>query len=42
VTARREVVPPDLGGKATTQQVTDAVIAAIRGANLSETPGVDS
>ncbi|MBI2255534.1 MAG: tartrate dehydrogenase [Proteobacteria bacterium] len=33
VTARREVVPPDLGGKATTVQVTDAVIAAVRGAN---------
>jgi tartrate dehydrogenase/decarboxylase / D-malate dehydrogenase len=33
VTSRREAVPPDLGGKATTRQVTDAVIAAIRGAN---------
>jgi tartrate dehydrogenase/decarboxylase/D-malate dehydrogenase len=33
VTARREVVPPDLGGNATTRQVTDAVISAIRGAN---------
>ncbi len=33
VTARKEVVPPDLGGKATTVQVTDAVIAAVRGAN---------
>ena len=34
VTSRREAVPPDLGGKATTAQMTDAVIAAIRGANL--------
>jgi len=34
VTARREAVSPDLGGGATTQQVTDAVIAAIRGVNL--------
>jgi isocitrate/isopropylmalate dehydrogenase len=34
VTGRREAVPPDLGGKATTQQMTDAVIGAIRGANL--------
>jgi tartrate dehydrogenase/decarboxylase/D-malate dehydrogenase len=42
VTARREVVPPDLGGKATTRQVTDAVIAAIRGANLAETPRADA
>jgi tartrate dehydrogenase/decarboxylase / D-malate dehydrogenase len=33
VTGRREVVPPDLGGSATTREVTDAVIAAIRGAN---------
>jgi tartrate dehydrogenase/decarboxylase/D-malate dehydrogenase len=33
VTGRREVVPPDLGGDATTLQVTDAVIAAIRGVN---------
>ena len=33
VTGRREVVPPDLGGNATTRQVTDAVISAIRGAN---------
>ena len=33
VTGRREVVPPDLGGSATTSQVTDAVIAAVRGAN---------
>ena len=34
VTGRREVVPPDLGGKATTQQVTEAVIGAVRGENL--------
>ncbi len=34
VTSRGEVVPPDLGGKATTRQVSDAVIAAIRGANV--------
>jgi tartrate dehydrogenase/decarboxylase/D-malate dehydrogenase len=33
VTGRREVVPPDLGGTATTRQVTDAVIAAVRGVN---------
>ena len=33
VTGRCEVVPPDLGGNATTRQVTDAVISAIRGAN---------
>jgi tartrate dehydrogenase/decarboxylase/D-malate dehydrogenase len=33
VTARREAMPPDLGGTATTRQVTDAVIAAIRGVN---------
>jgi tartrate dehydrogenase/decarboxylase/D-malate dehydrogenase len=33
VTGRREVVPPDLGGRATTQEVTDAVIGAVRGAN---------
>ena len=33
VTGRREVVPPDLGGNATTRHVTDAVISAIRGAN---------
>ncbi|WP_374367881.1 tartrate dehydrogenase [Dongia sp.] len=33
VTGRREAVPPDLGGKANTRQMTDAVIAAIRGAN---------
>jgi tartrate dehydrogenase/decarboxylase / D-malate dehydrogenase len=34
VTSRREVVPPDLGGKANTGQVTEAVMSAIRGANL--------
>lgn len=34
VTGRREVVPPDLGGKATTKQMTDAVIGAVRGANV--------
>lgn len=34
VTGRREVVSPDLGGKATTRQVTDAVIGAVRGENL--------
>jgi tartrate dehydrogenase/decarboxylase/D-malate dehydrogenase len=39
VTARREAVSPDLGGTATTQQVTDAVIAALRGANLAGTRG---
>ncbi|HXF54295.1 MAG TPA: tartrate dehydrogenase [Hyphomicrobiaceae bacterium] len=33
VTGRGEVLPPDLGGKATTIEVTDAVIAAIRGLN---------
>jgi tartrate dehydrogenase/decarboxylase/D-malate dehydrogenase len=33
VTARGEVLTPDLGGRATTAQVTDAVIAAIGGAN---------
>ncbi|WP_374653575.1 tartrate dehydrogenase [Dongia sp.] len=33
VTSRREAVPPDLGGKADTRQMTEAVIAAIRGAN---------
>lgn len=33
VTGRREAVPPDLGGTANTQQMTEAVIAAIRGAN---------
>jgi len=33
VTGDAKVVPPDLGGKATTQQVTDAVCDAIRGAN---------
>jgi len=33
VTGRGEVLPPDLGGKATTVEVTDAVIGAIRGLN---------
>jgi len=33
VTARGEVLTPDLGGQATTRQVTDAVIAALSGAN---------
>ena len=33
VTGRGEVLSPDLGGRATTREVTDAVIAAIRGAN---------
>jgi tartrate dehydrogenase/decarboxylase/D-malate dehydrogenase len=33
VTARGETLSPDLGGQARTQEVTDAVIAAIRGAN---------
>jgi tartrate dehydrogenase/decarboxylase/D-malate dehydrogenase len=34
VTARGEVLTPDLGGSATTAQVTDAVIAALKGANI--------
>ncbi|PWS36629.1 tartrate dehydrogenase [Falsiroseomonas bella] len=34
VTARGEVLTPDLGGRATTAEVTDAVIAALKGANL--------
>ncbi|KZB71704.1 MULTISPECIES: tartrate dehydrogenase [Thalassospira] len=33
VTAKPELHTPDLGGKATTRQVTDAVIAAIQGDN---------
>jgi tartrate dehydrogenase/decarboxylase/D-malate dehydrogenase len=33
VTSRGAVMTPDLGGTATTAQVTDAVIAAIQGAN---------
>ncbi len=33
VTGSREAVSPDLGGDATTRQVTDAVLAAVRGAN---------
>ncbi len=34
VTADARFHTPDLGGKATTREVTDAVINAIRGANL--------
>jgi tartrate dehydrogenase/decarboxylase/D-malate dehydrogenase len=34
VTARGEVLTPDFGGRATTEQVTDAVIAAVTGANV--------
>jgi tartrate dehydrogenase/decarboxylase/D-malate dehydrogenase len=34
VTAQGEVLPPDLGGNATTHDVTRAVIAAIEGANV--------
>lgn len=34
VTSRGEVLSPDLGGSATTDQVTEAVIGALRGANL--------
>ena len=34
VTRRGDVLTPDLGGKATTDQVTDAIINAIRGVNL--------
>jgi tartrate dehydrogenase/decarboxylase/D-malate dehydrogenase len=33
VTADAAFHPPDLGGKATTREVTDAVIAAIAGDN---------
>ena len=33
VTAAGETLPPDLGGRATTRDVTDAVIAAIRASN---------
>jgi tartrate dehydrogenase/decarboxylase/D-malate dehydrogenase len=33
VTARGEALTPDLGGSATTEQTTDAVIAAVSGAN---------
>ena len=33
VTARGEALTPDLGGSATTEQMTDAVIAAVSGAN---------
>ena len=34
VTADPKLHTPDLGGKATTQQVTDAVCDALRGDNL--------
>ena len=34
VTSRGEVLTPDLGGHATTDQVTEAIINAIRGVNL--------
>jgi tartrate dehydrogenase/decarboxylase/D-malate dehydrogenase len=34
VTARGDVLTPDLGGSATTVQVTEAVIAALKGANI--------
>jgi tartrate dehydrogenase/decarboxylase/D-malate dehydrogenase len=34
VTSRGDVLTPDLGGKATTDQVTEAIINAIRGVNL--------
>jgi tartrate dehydrogenase/decarboxylase/D-malate dehydrogenase len=34
VTGRGDVLTPDLGGKATTDQVTDAIINAIRGVNV--------
>jgi tartrate dehydrogenase/decarboxylase/D-malate dehydrogenase len=34
VTSRGDVLTPDLGGHATTHQVTDAIINAIRGVNL--------
>jgi tartrate dehydrogenase/decarboxylase/D-malate dehydrogenase len=33
VTGRGAVLTPDLGGTATTAEVTDAVIAALAGAN---------
>jgi tartrate dehydrogenase/decarboxylase / D-malate dehydrogenase len=33
VTARGQVLTPDLGGSATTDQVTQAVIGALEGAN---------
>jgi tartrate dehydrogenase/decarboxylase/D-malate dehydrogenase len=34
VTERGEALPPDLGGRATTAEVTDAVIAAVRRVNV--------
>ncbi|HET6223475.1 MAG TPA: tartrate dehydrogenase [Dongiaceae bacterium] len=33
VTSRGDILTPDLGGKATTREVTDAVIGALQGAN---------
>jgi tartrate dehydrogenase/decarboxylase/D-malate dehydrogenase len=33
VTAAATILPPDLGGKATTREVTEAVCDALRGAN---------
>jgi tartrate dehydrogenase/decarboxylase/D-malate dehydrogenase len=33
VTSRGDVLTPDLGGKAGTREVTDAVIGALQGAN---------
>ena len=33
VLADRKVVPPDLGGQATTREMTDAVVAALGGSN---------
>jgi len=33
VTGRGEALSPDLGGRATTEEVTAAVIGALRGAN---------
>jgi tartrate dehydrogenase/decarboxylase/D-malate dehydrogenase len=34
VTSRGDVLTPDLGGQATTHQVTEAIINAIRGVNV--------
>jgi tartrate dehydrogenase/decarboxylase/D-malate dehydrogenase len=33
VTSRGDILTPDLGGKATTREVTDAVIGALQGVN---------
>ena len=33
VTARGETLPPDLGGTATTKEVTAAVVDAVKGMN---------